>query len=415
MLSPSRIKDKLFYGWVVATAGLIIGALVFGTRFSFGVFFKSLEDEFNLTRTVTSNIFSVHMLLCSVFSILGGWVLDRYGPRIAILLMGLFTALSLLLTSQVNSSWQLFITYSLLLAIGTGATYTVVMTTISRWFDKRRGLALGIGSSGAGLGTVVMSPFAAYLITSFDWRTAYIVIGLIAGLAIIPLSLLLRKDPGEIGLLPDGAKATPGEAMLPNKRSNASPASFSLIQAFRTRSFWSLWIIWLLFSLCSHLVLTHIVPYATDMGISITEAAIILGIIGGISIPGRLIIGGVSDKVSRKASAITCALLQVGAMILLAWSQDLWMFYLFAIVYGFNYGGFDSPVTAMIGDIFGLRSLGVIMGVLGVGWGIGAAIGSTIGGLIFDTRGSYFIAFLIGALTMLMVTLFLALTRQETN
>ena len=415
MLSPSRIKDKLFYGWVVAIAGLIIGTLVFGTRFSFGVFFKSIEGEFDLTRTATSSIFSIYMLLCPLFAILGGWALDRYGPRIATFLMGLFIGISLLLTSQVNSSWQLFITYSLLLAIGTGATYTVLMSTISRWFDKKRGLALGIGGSGGGLGTVVMAPFAAYLIASFDWRTAYIVIGLIAGLAVISLSLLLRKDPGEMGLLPDGVKAAPGKIVVPDKKDDAKPVSFSLIQAFRTRSFWALSIVWLSFSVCIHLLLTHIVPHTTDVGVSTAEAAIILGLIGGISIPGRLMIGWVSDKLGRKVSAITCALLQSGAMVWLAWAQDLWMFYLFAIVYGFAYGGFDIPVTALVSDIFGLRSLGVIIGVLSISWGIGAAIGPALGGLIFDVSGSYFMAFLIGAFAMLIAALFMALARWETN
>ena len=415
MFSFLRIKDRLFYGWVVLAACLAIGALIFGTRFSFGVFFKSIESEFDLTRMVTSGIFSAYMVLCPVFAILGGWALDRYGPRIVTLLMGLFTGLSLLLTSQTNSSWQLFITYSLLLAIGTGATYTILMSTTARWFDKKRGLALGIAGSGGGLGTVVMAPFATYLISSFDWRMAYIVIGLIAGLVIISLSRLLRKDPGEIGLLPDGVKSDSSEMVVPDKNDDAKPVSFSLIQAFRTRSFWFLGIIWLSFSLCLHLVQIHIVPHATDVGISATEAAVVLGLTGSISIPGRLIMGGVSDRTGRKVSAITCALLQVGAMIWLAWAQDLWMLYLFAVVYGFAYGGFDSPVTALIGDTFGPRSLGVIMGALGVGWGIGAAIGPAVGGLIFDVSKSYFMAFLIGALIMLVATLFVALTKRETS
>ena len=415
MLSTSKIKDKLFYGWVVAIAGLVIGTLIFGTRFSFGVFFKSLEGEFELTRTVTSSIFSVYMLLCPLFAILGGWALDRYGPRSVTFFMGLFSGLSLLLTSQVNSSWQLFITYSLLLAIGTGATYTVVMSTISRWFDRKRGLALGIGSSGGGLGTVVMAPLAAYLIASFDWRIAYIVMGLITGLVVILLSMLLRKDPSEMGLSPDGVRATSDKIVMSDKKDEARLVSFSLIQAFRTRSFWALSGVWLSFSFCLHLLITHFVPHATDLGVSAAEAAIILGLTGSISIPGRLMMGWVSDKIGRKVSAIACALLQSGAMVWLAWAQDLWMLYLFAVVYGFAYGGFDSPVTALVGDIFGLRSLGIIIGVLGTGWGIGAAIGPVLGGLVFDVTQTYFLAFLIGALAMLIAVLCLAFVRWETN
>ena len=410
---PVRIKDRLFYGWVVVMACFVITAGIFGTRYSFGVFFKSIESEFDLTRAATSGVFSVYMVLCGVFAILGGWALDRYGPRIITFLMGLFTGLSLLLTSQTNSSWQLFISYSLLLAIGTGAGYVVVMATTSRWFDKKRGLALGIVGSGVGLGVVVMAPFTTYLISNFDWRMAYIVMGVIAGLVMISLSTLLRKEPGEIGVLPDGVKSDSGEMGVQDKGGDAQPVSFSLLQAFRTRSFWLLEAIWLLWSSCLHLVMTHIVAHATDVGISTIEAALVLGLIGGISILGRLIMGGLSDRIDRKVSAVICALLQAGAMLWLIWSQDLWMFYLFAAIYGLGYGGFDPPTLALMGDIFGLRSLGVIMGALVIGWGTGTAIGPAVGGLIFDVSNSYVMAFLIGALAMLVAALLVTLNRRE--
>ena len=188
LLSFSRLKDKLFYGWVVVIVFLVVGITLYGIEFSFGVFFKSIESTFSLTRTETSAVSSVNMLLVGVFGFLSGWALDRYGPKIIVLLMGLFAGLSLLLTSQVNSSWQLFITYSLLLAMGAGGLYVVPTATVSRWFNKKRGFALGIAGSGMGLGVLVMAPLATYLITNFDWRMAYIVIGLITWFIVIPLS-----------------------------------------------------------------------------------------------------------------------------------------------------------------------------------------------------------------------------------
>ena len=143
--------------------------------------------------------------------------------------------------------------------------------------------------------------------------------------------------------------------------------SLSLNQALRTRNFWLLWLVWVSFSFCLHLVLTHIVPYVTDAGIRVTEAAVVLALISGSSIPGRLLMGGISDRIGRRSSAVICALLQIGAMIWLVWAKELWRFYFFAMVYGFSFGGFDIPVTALIGDIFGLQSLGAIMGALVVG------------------------------------------------
>ena len=307
----SKTNSRLFYGWIVVTTSFVIFALILGTRYCFGVFFKSLGTEFDLTRMATSGIFSVYMVLCPVFAMIGGRILDRYGPRLVVFSMGIFTGLSLLLTGKAISSWQLFLSYSVLLAIGTGPGYSLLMSTTSRWFDKKRGLALAITASGGGLGTIVLAPFTAYLIDSFDWRTAYVVLGLIVGLVIAPLSMLLKKDPAEIGMFPDGAEALSDTTAGVNSKNNPHAGSVTLAQAFRTRNFWFLGTVWLSFSLCLHFVYTHIVPYATDMGISTAEAAVVLGLIGSISIPGRVGMGVISDKTGRKVSAMICGLLQV--------------------------------------------------------------------------------------------------------
>jgi len=409
----SKTNGQLFYGWIVVATSSVIYALTLGSRYCFGVFFKSLGNEFDLTRMATSSIFSIYMVLCPIFAIIGGRILDRYGPRLVVFSMGIFTGLSLLLTSQANSSWQLFIAYSVLFAVGTGPGYSVLMSTASRWFNKKRGLALAITSSGGGLGTIALAPFTAYIISSFNWRTAIAVLGLIVGLVIAPLSMLLKKEPAEIGMLADGDKAPPDTTAGVNSKDNPHAGSVTLAQALRTRNFWFLGTVWLLFSLCLHFVYTHIVPYATDMGISTAEAAVVLGLIGSITIPGRLVMGVISDKTGRKVSAMICGFLQVGAIVWVAWAQEVWMFYLFAIVYGFALGGFDIPVTALISDIFGLQSLGEIMGVLIIGWGLGAAIGPAVGGIIFDVNKTYFLAFMIGALAMVVAISCVAMIKYQ--
>jgi len=411
--SPSRIKDKLFYGWVMVVAFLVIGTTIFGTRFSFGIFFKSLESEFSLNRAATSAVFSVSMVLGCVFAILGGLASDRYGPRIVLFLMGLLTGLSLLLTSQTNSMWQLFITYSLLLSMGSSAMFVVMMSTVSRWFDKKRGLALGIAGSGAGLGIFVMAPFATFLISNFDWRMAFIIIGVITWLIVFPLSRLLKKDPSEIGALPDGLDSFSKD--IKNKEESIQPADFSLLQTLRTKTFWLIAFVWLFLASNMFLVFTHLVPHVTDIGFSAGEAAAILSLVGGLSVVGRVLMGTVSDRIGRKPTAIICALLQAGAMVWLTWSQDLWMLYLFALFYGLAYGGIGPSIAALIGDTFGLRNMGAILGALDIGFGVGGALGPAIGGLIFDATNSYFMAFLLGAVVMFISALLIAVTRRETS
>jgi len=412
LLSFSGLKDKLFYGWVVVIVFLVVGITLYGIAFSFGVFFKSIESTFSLTRAETSAVSSVNMLLVGVFGFLSGWALDRYGPKIVVLLMGLFAGISLLLTSQVNSSWQLFITYSLLLAMGIGGLYVVPVATVSRWFDKKRGLVLGIAGSGMGLGVLVMAPLATYLITNFDWRMAYIVIGLITWFVVIPLSRLLKKDPREIGALPDGVNSP--ALGVEHQEDGIQPLDSSLLQTLRTKNFWLFVFTWLFFAFSLLLVLTHLVPHATDIGISAGKAATILSLMGGAAIAGRVLMGIASDRIGRKLTVIVCALLQVVAMLWLIWSQDLWMLYMFALVYGFAYSGFESSVGALIGDTFGLIKIGTIFGMLEFGFAIGAAIGPVVGGVIFDVNNNYSLAFLIGAVAMLITALLIVLVRQKT-
>ena len=411
----SGIKNKIFYGWVIVVASLVIACTLTGIRFSFGVFFKSLEAEFDLTRVGTSSVFSVYMILFAIFAIISGWALDRYGPRLVVFLMGLFTGLSLLITSQTNSLWQIFLSYSLLLAIGTGGTMPVLMSVVARWFDKKRGFALGIAASGTGLGTLVVAPFAAYMISNLGWRMSYVVLGVIAWLVIISVAMLLRRDPGEIGALPDGVKSGAGKIMAREGSPQLSVAGLSLTQALRTRSFWLMLAVWLLFALCLNLVMTHVVPYATDVGISTIEASTVLSLIGGFQILGRLPTGRISDIIGRKVPGITCAVFGIGALTWLIWSHNLWMFYLFAVIFGFSVGGLGVAMITLVSDIFGRRSLGAIMGALEMGFAMGAAIGAALGGFIFDVTNSYATAFAIGAAAMSVIALFVALTRREMN
>ena len=402
----------MFYGWVIVGSGLVMSVIGIGARYCYGVFLKSLEVEFDITRTATSSIFSLYMLLCSIVAIFGGWATDRYGPKRVCLFMATFTGLSFFLTSQASSAWQLFITYSLLFSLGNGAMYAIVNSTVSKWFVKKRGLVVGITSSGGGVGTFVMAPFVTYLISSFNWRTAFIVLGFITWVGIGAMSLLLRQDPRELGLQPDGDQSEPIQGNVTEKAGEVPRADFSLGQAYRLSQFWLLGFSWLLLSLSFHLIFVHIVPYAVDKGISAMDASFILSLIGVANVLGRLVLGKLSDTVGRKSLAIIGTLIQAGALLWLMWAHRLWMLYVFAIPFGFTFGGSSAMITALIGDIFGTRSLGAIMGILIAGFALGAAIGPAIGGYIFDVSGQYFMAFVTGTFSILINAFIIALIRK---
>jgi len=408
-----KYRHKVFYGWVVVATFCIAGTAIWGIRFSFGVFFKSLESEFALSRAATSAIFSVQMVLGGIFTILGGWALDRYGPRVVFLLMGIFTGLSLVLTGQTGALWQIFFTYSLLLAMGTSAIYVTVMSTVSRWFEKKRGLALGIASIGAGMGPLVVAPFATYLISAFDWRTAFIILGIIALAVVIPFSRLLKRDPQEIGTLPDGASFSPNASL--EQRPAAAADYLSPWQAFRTRSFWLVVGIFFLYAVTIFIILTHLVPHVTDLGFSAVEAATVFSVAGGAMLAGRVLLGVASDRLGRKMAAMLCTLMHAGGMLWLLWAQEMWMFYLYALVFGLAWGGMGPVMAVIIGETFGLGRMGAILGILDAGFNIGAALGPVIGGVIFDVKGDYSLSFLLGVGLMLVTTVLIAFIRRETS
>ena len=414
-ITPSVQKAGRFYGWYIVGAGFLISFIGIGTRYSFGVFVKSLDADFSMTRAATSGVFSLYMLLGCLIAIMGGWAMDRYGPRKVGIFMGIFTGLSLVLTGYARAPWQLLITYSLFLSLGTGAVYGVVNSTTSRWFVEKRGIAVGISSAGGGVGAIILAPFATYLISSSDWRTAFMVIGLMACIGMIAASLVLIKEPGDIGLLPYGMKSKPVEEGSAKRESSLEPASLTLGQAWRMQPFWFLGLSWLFLSLGLHMVFIHVVPYSAEMGIAPMDAAFILSVIGVANIPGRLIGGKLSDAVGTKAVGVSCALVQFGAMLWLMGSDRLWMLYAFAVVYGFLWGGSATVITVLTGDIFGMRSLGAIMGMMSGGWAIGAAVGPAVGGYVFDMSGHYSMAFAAGAAALFAAACFIGLIRRVSN
>ena len=327
--------------------------------------------------------------------------------------MGICAGLSLLLTSQTSAMWQLFLTYSLLLSMGTGAMATVMMSTVSRWFDKKRGLAIGIAGSGSGWGQVFMAPFATYLISNFNWRIALIIIGLITSLIVTPSSRLVKKEPREIDAIPDGAKSETQKNI--SEQIQSSPEDLSLLQALKTRSFWLITFVWGAYSFCLFFLLTHLIPHITDIGFTAIEAALVMSLIGGANIGGKVIFGIATDRMGKKPIAIISLLFLAGAFVWLLWARQLWMLYGVALACGLSWGGFSTSTVALVGDTFGVAKSGAIFGALEIGFGLGAALGPAIAGYIFDIHSSYSLAFLIAAVITFLMPFVILFIRKETG
>lgn len=392
-------KSGLHYGWVIVLTGLVVWILSVGHYYTFGVFFKPVSAQFGWSRTLTSLASSITIFVFGTLSIIAGSFTDKYGPRIvvsvsgAIMAIGYFLLAVLGIFPVLSPLTQFYLSY-LIVGLGMSASSAPLTATVGRWFHERRGQALGLMTVGGGLGQFLIPPLAGYLIAWFNWRWAYFIIGILIAVVVVSAAQYLKRDPAEKGLLPYGQR----KAASANK---GNAPAFTFRQAIRTRALLTILVVNFLNHISQIMVMMHLVNYATDpgKGINPTTAATFIAVIGIANVVGKLVMGPVSDRIGRKATLAAVYLLAGSTMLWLIHAQQAWMFYLFAAFFGFAYGGWIPMFPAIIADLFGMASLGVLIGTVSIGNAVGGAIGPILGGFIFDTTKSYLVAFLIGAVS----------------
>ncbi len=382
-------KPRFFYGYIVVVAAAIIQLIILGTVGAFGVFFKPLLVDFGWSRAMVSGAASLSQFVNGLIAIVVGGLNDRFGPRIVMTALGVFFGLGYLLMSQINNIWQLYLFYGVIVGIGVSGADVVLLSTVARWFVKARGAMSGIVKAGTGMGILIMPLVANWLIYTRGWRTACVVLGVLSLAIVILGAQLLRRDPGKMWLQPDGEeKAVAGNPGLTER-------GLSFQEAARTTQFWAICAAYLIVVFCATTVLVHIAPHATDLGISATSAAGILSIIGGASIIGRLVMGRASDRIGIRLGLLICFAILLATLLWLLSANQLWMFYLFAAVYGFAHGGFFALVSPAVARLFGISSHGLLLGIVLFSGAIGGAVGSTLAGYMFDITGNYHLVFLV--------------------
>jgi len=403
-------KAGFFYGYVIVAFAFIIMTVAGGTLFTFGVFFKPLLAEFGWTRAATSGAFSLFMIVHGGLYIITGRLTDRVGPRVVLSGCGFFLGLGYVLMSQTSAIWHLYLSYGVVAAIGMSAALIPVASTVARWFVRRRGVMTGIALSGVGVGTMVMPPVAIWLISSYGWRTSYEVMGLMALVIIIAAAQFLKRDPAQVGQLPDGRNEVPEESL------NLEVGGFSFQQVVCTRQFWLICVAYFGLGLFMQSIMVHIVPHIIELGIPAAAAANVLVVIGGLSIAGRLFMGSAGDRIGNRSVLVIGFALAAAALAWLLVAGEMWMLYLFAIIFGVAYGSIAVVESPLVADLFGLSSHGVILGWVSFIIALGSAVGPVLSGYIFDVTGSYNLAFLICAVagaTGLISILLLKSTRRE--
>jgi MFS family permease len=408
-------ENKVFYGWIIAFVSLAVTTTGFGIMYTFGVFFKLWLREWDCSRAFLSGVFSLCFLVYGISSFFMGRMTDRYGPRKTLALGGLIMGTGALLTSFASAPWILYLTFGLMIGIGVGTSYSPTASTVSRWFVKKKGTAVGIVVAGLGLGTLVYSPLARFLIGIWNWRSAFVLFGFMIWAVYLVAAYLIRRNPQDLGLQP--YKQEPQQPIQEDaKGSQDRRSSVSAPQAIYTKValgksyFWILFFVHCLWVVGMAIPMVHLVPYATDIGVPPGTAAAMLAVLGGVSVLGRLVLGAVGENIGTRNSLRMMLLIQALAMLWLAASKGPWMLWMFSLLFGFSYGGLASMFPLVTSEYFGVFAMGSIFGLILLGATLGGVVGPWLAGFIFDLAGQYFYGFLAGMISMamgLILTLYL--------
>ena len=402
------MRTKYFYGYNIVAAGFTIQGVCIGALFTYGVFFGELQAEFGWSRALISGASSLAFMIMGVAGILAGRLNDRIGPRVIIVVSGISFGIGYLLMSRMQALWQLYLLYGILVGIGLSTHDVITLSTVTRWFVKRRGMMSGIVKVGTGAGQLTVPLIATWLIAVFGWRNAYLIIGALSMTALVAAAQVLRRDPQSKGLLPDGDSSA---AAGPDK---APPETgIPLRTAVRSRQLWTICVAEFAIFFCLLTVIVHIVPHATDLGLPVNIAAGVLATIGGVSMLGRIVIGAWNDRIGGKRSLMICLFLLLASLLWLQVATKAWMLYLFAVVYGLAHGGFFTVMSPMIAEWFGTGSHGLLFGIVLACGNIGGALGPLLAGRTFDVTASYRIIFIVLTVLAVMGLILIAMLRPQ--
>ncbi len=417
------LRPRFFYGWIIVAVCSLTLLVAFGVRLSFSVFFVALIDDFGWPRGGTSLIFSVSMIVFAVVSTPAGMALDRWGARLVFGVGAGLMALGLFLSSRIQSLTQLALAYGFVAGsgiaiLGLGPQASLV----ARWFRRRRGMAIGITFAGTGLGSLLLTPGAEFLVSRFDWRTAYLVLaGLV--LAVMPLIVIfLRLDPSEVNLGVDGMEtAILSSVKQTNVSSNYTPPlhhDWQMGDIVRTSAFWLVLVAAMGAIGPLRMLTVHQLAVMADAGWARLLGATVVGVAGAITAVSFILFGALSDRFGRwgaYAIGSLCMLMAIGLLGSLSRLESQGWLWLYALMLGLGEGSRSSLVTAVASDLFPGRALGAVNGAVGSAFGVGAAIFPWLAGALFDQIGSYVIAFQMASLAILVSTAALWLAPRRLN
>ena len=422
---------KIFYGWWIVLAAFV--ALSFTSMtggYGFSVFYPRLIDNFGWSRTALAGAISLSRLEAGFLGGIEGFLVDRFGPRIIILIGVIISSLGMIWLSMIGSLLEFYVVFILMVTVGRSLSSMIAIdTTVANWFVKRRGTAFGLLRAAVAVGAAGVI-IVSWFIGEFGWRAAFFASGIGIFVVGVPTAMVMRHRPEYYGLLPDGdtpqersnltTEITEGSydaaAMLSEGSgiSDQSDIGMTVIEALRTKPFWTLSFGFAIRLMVTGAATLHAIPLVEDLGYSKATAAAVLGSMGMVSIIGRLGGGLLNDAFGTKPVAVGSVLLLAVSCLVIAYAQSLWHIMLFVAIYAPSYGCSAATMPAIKGDYFGRRSYGSILGLSGTVQMAGSMLGPVFAAYVYDVSGSYRIAFVTFAvLLMISAALFMSLKRPR--
>lgn len=370
---------RIQYGWVVVAAGALISCIAMGSVFSLAVFLEPLSTATGWSRTGVSAAATL-VFIAMGFSAFGwGWLSDRWGTRPVVLSGVLLLGIGLMVSSRASSLIEFQLLFGGLMGIAGGSFYAPLMTVASAWFDRHRNLAVSLISAGMGSAPLIVAPFVRWLISAYDWRTAMLVVGIVAMALAVPAALLIRRPPPSI--------PAPG---MPQHRPSVAPApSMTARQAFGTWAFFALALTHFCCCAAHSGPIFHMVTYAIGCGIAPMAAVSVYGVAGLSGLGGRLLLGLASDKYGAKSVLVVGLFVQAIAAGSYVFVSRLGEFYAIAVVFAIAYGGVMPLYATLVREYFGLKIMGTVFGAVSALANFGMALGPLAGGWTFDHFGGY--------------------------
>jgi MFS family permease len=415
-------RFPFYYGWVIVVVSLITLTVIYGIWWSFSAFYVNILHEFGWSRGNTATIFTVGSVVYGFGSLAAGALVDKFGPRKLVPASCLLLVIGCVVSAVSTQRWHFYVAYGAFMGFGViCAGYVPITVTISNWFVRRRGMALGIGLVGDVAPPLLALPIQ-HLIFLVGWRAAYGVLAAVLLIVIIPLTaVFMRTRPRDLGLEPDGSPGGMEDEGGPKKAGKSMQSGLQIVnqewaetdwtlsRAIKTRQFWFVAGVMTTAGMGAGIIMHHLVALVVDIGHSEALAALIFSIAGFLAVLGRL--GGfLSDRLGREFAFTISTSLFLGsalALLMVLKSDQIGPLYVYAVTFGLGSGLSGPTVSSAAADLFGGRNFGAILGFSNIGFGIGHGLGAWIGGAIFDHSGSYTLAVMTAIPLFILMCLFL--------